>query len=267
MASIKSVKVNLKKITQTQKWAKSSLFLIAILTILTLISQGSNIALATEPIPITGTWNGIISGTTPVQKSSLTIDFDSVVSGTFEGDTSSGDWKGEFNTNYTVSPVGVKEEDTGIILGGYIVTVDDSGTISGEGVAEISGALTGTLTFDIKGQKSESGEITGTWSGILTSETLNYGGTPVAIDAKFDASGEFNGKTKVIDTPSPTPTTPSPTTTIPTTTATTTAIPTPTPISEPQPNNQYLTYAIIGIIAIIIVIGFYIFRIRRAKVE
>ncbi len=262
------MKINLKKISQTQKGLRPSLFLIVTFTILTLISQGSNIALAAEPIPVTGTWNGVISGTTPVQKSSLTVDFDAVVSGTFEGDTSSGDWKGEFNTNYTVSPVGVEEEDTGIVMGGYIVTIDDSGAISGEGVAEISGALTGTLTFDIKGQKSESGEITGTWNGILTSETLNYGGTPVAIDAKFGASGEFNGKTKAIETPSPTPTTPSPTTTTPTTT-TTPASPTPTatPISEPQTNDQYLTYAIIGAIAIIIVVGFYIFRIRRAKAE
>lgn len=263
------MKINLKKIVQPQKGLRASLFLTVILTILTLIAQGSYVALAAEPIPVTGTWNGIISGTTPVQKSSLTIEFDTVVSGTFEGDTSSGDWKGEYNTNYTVSPVGIKEEDTGTVMGGYIVTIDDSGAISGEGVAEISGALTGTLTFDIKGQKSESGEITGTWNGILTSETLNYGGTPVAIDAKFDGSGEFNGKTKPIETPSPTPTTPSPTTTTDTTTPTTTVSPTPTatPISEPQPNDQYLTYAIIGAIAIIIVVGFYIFRIRRAKAE
>jgi hypothetical protein len=261
------VKTNLKQISKNQKWLTPSLLLIAILTILALISHGSNIVLAAEPIPVTGTWNGIITGTTPVQKSTLRIDFDAVVSGTFEGDTSSGDWKGEFNTNYTVSPVGIEEEDLGTVIGGYIVTIDDSGAISGEGVAEISGALTGSLTFDITGQKSDSGEISGTWKGILTSETLNYGGTPVAIDAKFDASGEFRGNTKAIETPSPTQTTPSPTATTLTTTEPTTASPTPTPISKTQTNDQYFIYAIIGAIAIIIVVGFYIYRIRRAKAE
>lgn len=261
------VKIHLKKTPHAKKGLRAALFMIIVLTILAWIGQGINTASAAEPVPVTGTWNGIIGGTTPVQKSSVTIKFDGVVSGTFDGDTSSGNWKGEFNTDYTVSPVGIEEEDTGTVMGGYIITIDDSGTISGEGVAEISGALTGTMTFDIKGQKSESGEITGTWNGILTSETLNYGGTPVAIDAKFDASGEFSGKTQAIETPSPTTTTPSPTTTTPTTTPTTTASPTPTatPISEPQPNDQYLTYAIIGVIAIIIVVGFYIFRIRRAS--
>ena len=264
------VKIHLKKELYSKKGLRTALFMIIVLTILAWIGQGVNTASAAEPVPVTGTWNGVITGVTPVQGSEMKIEFDSVVSGTFDGDTSIGDWKGELDSNYTVKPVGVEGEDKGDILGGYTVTIDESGTISGDGVAEISGVLVGMLQFDIQGQLSESGEISGTWKGTLTSEALNYGGTPVAIDANFDASGEFKGKVQPKETPTtPSPTTPSPTTTTPTTTPTTTASPTPTatPISEPQPNNQYLTYAIIGIIAIIIVVGFYIFRIRRAKAE
>lgn len=261
--------IHLKKTLYSKKRLRATLFIIIVLTILAWIGQGVNTASAAEPVPVTGTWNGVITGVTPVQGSSLKIEFDSVVSGTFDGDTSIGDWKGELNSNYTVKPVGVEGEDKGDVLGGYTVTIDESGTITGGGVAEISGVLTGMLQFDIQGQLSESGEISGTWEGALTSEALNYGGTPVAIDANFDASGEFKGKTQPKETPTtPIPTTPSPTTSTPTSTPTTTASPTPTatPISE-QPNNQYLTYAIIGIIAIIIVVGFYIFRFRRAKAE
>ena len=264
------VKINLKKTLYSKKGLKTTLFMIIILTILAWIGQGVNTASAAEPVPVTGTWNGVITGVTPVQGSTMKIEFDSVVSGTFDGDTSIGDWKGELDSNYTVKPAGIEGEDKGDILGGYTVTIDESGTISGGGVAEISGVLVGMLQFDIQGQLSEAGEISGTWKGTLTSEALNYGGTPVAIDANFDASGEFKGKVQPKETPTtPSPTTPSPTTTTPTTTPTTTASPTPTatPISEPQPNDQYLTYAIIGIIAIIIVVGFYIFRIRRAKAE
>jgi hypothetical protein len=237
--------------------------MIIVLTILAWIGQGVNTASAAEPIPVTGTWNGVITGITPVQASSMKIEFDSAVSGTFDGDTSLGDWKGELNSNYTVKPVGIEGEDKGDVIGGYTVTIDESGTISGEGVAEISGVLTGMLQFDIEGRLSEAGEISGTWKGTLTSEALDYGGTPVPIDANFDATGEFKGKVQ----PKETPTTPSPTTTTPTSTPTTTASPTPTatPITEPQPNEQYLTYAIIGIIAIIIIVGFYIFRIKRAS--
>lgn len=244
--------------------------MIIVLTILAWIGQGINTASAAETIPVTGTWNGVITGVTPVQQSSLKIEFDAVVSGTFDGDTSIGDWKGELDSNYTVKPIGVEGEDKGDVLGGYTVTIDESGSISGGGVAEISGVLTGMLQFDIQGQLSESGEISGTWKGTITSEALNYGGTPVAIDANFDASGEFKGKVQPKETPTtPSPTTTSPTTTTPTTTPTTTASPTPTatPISEPQPNDQYLTYVIIGIIAIIVIVGFYIFRIRHAKAE
>ncbi len=261
------MKIHLKKTPHAKKGLRAALFMIIVLTILAWIGQGINTASAADPVPITGTWSGVMTGITPVQGSEMKIEFDSVVNGAFDGDTSIGDWKGELNSNYTVKPVGVEGEDKGDVLGGYTITIDESGTISGGGVAEISGVLTGILQFDIQGQLSEAGEISGTWEGTLTSETLNYGGTPVAIDANFDASGEFSGKTQAIETPSPTTTTPSPTTTTPTTTPTTTASPTPTatPISEPQPNDQYLTYAIIGVIAIIIVVGFYIFRIRRAS--
>lgn len=266
------VRINLKKRAFTQRGVKTGLSIIILLIVMTWIGYGLNTTSAAEPIPIAGTWNGALTGTTSVQESSLKIQFDTVLSGTFEGDTSNGDWRGEYNSNYTVSPNGIEEKDIGTVIGGYIVTIDNSGAMSGEGVAEISGALTGSLTFEIQGQKTESGKITGTWNGILTINSLDYGGTPVAIDTKFDASGEFNGKTQAIETPSstpttPSPTTPSPTTTTPTITPTTTASPTPTatPISEPQPNDQYLTYAIIGVIAIIIVVGFYIFRIRRVS--
>jgi hypothetical protein len=264
------VEIYLKKTLHVKKGLTAALFMIIVITVLSWIGQGFNTVSAAETIPISGTWNGVISGTTPVKSSSLKIEFQATVSGTFDGDTSIGDWKGELDSNYTVTPVGVEGEDKGDVLGGYTITVDDSGTISGGGVTEISGVLTGTLQFDIQGELSESGEISGTWTGTLTSETLNYGGTPVAIDANFDASGEFKGEAVPKETPTtPSPTTPSPTTTTPTTIPTTTSTPTPTatPISEPEPSNQYLTYAIIGIIAIIIVIGVYIFRIRRVNTE
>ena len=262
------MKTYLKKTLHVKKGLTAALFMIIIITVLSWMGQGFNTVSAAETIPISGTWNGVVAGTTPVKSSSLKIEFEATIDGTFNGDTSIGDWKGELDSNYTVSPVAVEGEDKGDILGGYTLTIDESGAVSGGGVTEISGVLTGTLQFDIKGELSEDGEISGTWTGTLTSEALNYGGTPVAIDASFDASGEFKGKAVPKETPT-TPTTPSPTTTTPTTTPTTTSTPTPTatPISKPQPSNQYLTYAIIGIVAIIIVIGFYIFRIRRANTE
>ena len=144
------MKIRLKK-TFHAKGLRAALFMIIILTIISWIGQDVNTASANEPIPVTGTWNGAINGITPVQGSTLKIEFDSVVSGTFDGDTAIGDWKGELDSNYTVKPIGVEGEDKGDVLGGYTVTIDESGKISGGGVAEISGVVTGMLQFDIQG--------------------------------------------------------------------------------------------------------------------
>jgi hypothetical protein len=87
-----------------------------------------------------------------------------------------------------------------------MMTIDESGVISGNATAQVSGVLTGGLQLTINGTESESGELDGTLSGTLNGSTLSYGGTPVPIgDMMLDVSGEFEGVAQR-EEPTPTPT-------------------------------------------------------------
>lgn len=250
-----------------QKASMKLIFLVVILaTAIASVGLRDNSAYAAEPAsPVTGTWSGTISGEGPLD-TFYELKFDANISGTFEGDTSGGEWVGKFYSNYTVFPVHAKGEDTGNVTGSYTVTIDDSGLIAGEGRVEVSGVLTGELEFTIEGVKSESGYVSGTWNGFLTSQSLSYGGTPVKIDVKLGASGEFEGKVKSVESPSPTPTTPSPTTPTPIPPTSPTRPPTTSP--QIQPPDQYLLYTIIMIVTVAIIAGGYaLMRKRKTNIK
>ncbi|OGD52920.1 hypothetical protein A3K80_03080 [Candidatus Bathyarchaeota archaeon RBG_13_38_9] len=148
---------------------------------------------ASETVDANGSWTTQMSGTGTAEEI-YTVDVNSTMEGTFSGNTSSGEWIGTYNASYQISPLGIDEQDSGEISGTYMMTIDESGVISGNATAQVSDVLTGGLQLTINGTESESGELNGTLSSTLNGSTISYGGTPVPLgEMMLNISGEFEG--------------------------------------------------------------------------
>ena len=146
-----------------------------------------------ETVDADGSWTAQMSGTGTAEEI-YTVDVNSTMEGTFSGNTSNGEWTGTYNASYQISPLGIDEQDSGEISGTYMMTIDESGVISGNATAQVSGVLTGGLQLTINGTESETGGLNGTLSGTLNGSTLSYGGTPVPLgEMMLNVSGEFEG--------------------------------------------------------------------------
>lgn len=148
---------------------------------------------ASETVDTDGFWTAQMSGAGTAEEI-YTVDVNSIMEGAFSGNTSSGEWTGTYNASYQISPLGIDEQDSGEINGTYMMTIDESGVISGNATAQVSGVLTGGLQLTINGTEYESGELNGTLSGTLNGNSISYGGTPVPLgDMMLNISGEFEG--------------------------------------------------------------------------
>jgi hypothetical protein len=146
-----------------------------------------------ETVDADGSWTAQMSGAGTAEEI-YTVNVNSAMEGTFSGNTSSGEWTGIYDATYQISLLDMDEQDSGEINGTYMMTIDESGVISGNATAQLSGILTGGLQLTINGTESESGELNGTLSGSLNGSTLSYGGTPVPLgDMMLNVSGEFEG--------------------------------------------------------------------------
>jgi hypothetical protein len=146
---------------------------------------------------ISGSWTGTMDGEggPPATR----VLFHAEMRGTFEGDISSGEWIGEFDSNYLISPMGLEDEDTGIVAGTYTATIDDDGRLVGGGRVKVTGVLTGEIEFKFSSTTSIfnlNDPLPGIWNGTLTSQSFTYGGTPIEMALKLSCSGEFEGLIK-----------------------------------------------------------------------
>jgi hypothetical protein len=211
---------------------------------------------------INGSWTGTIDG--EEGPPATRVLFHAEMKGTFKGDTSSGEWIGEFDSNYLISPMGLEDEDTGIVTGTYFATIDDDGRLVGEGRAKVTGVLTGEIEFKFSSTTSIlnlDDPLPGIWNGTLTSQSFTYGGTPIEMTLKLSCSGEFEGLIKSDDDTSQTIT--GYTTNLKTseTSATATTTSQTTSVETESKNQQLLTMIFIStIIVLTIISGIYILR-------
>ncbi len=178
-----------------QKFSKSVALLSLLLLMFTVLGI-LNFDLTTavsETVDANGSWTAQMSGAGTAEEI-YTVDVNSTMEGVFNGNTSRGEWTGTYNASYQISPIGIDEQASGEINGTYMMTIDESGVISGNATVQMFGVMTGELLLTINGTESESGELDGTLSGTLNGSTLSYGGTPVPLgDMMLDISGEFEG--------------------------------------------------------------------------
>jgi hypothetical protein len=195
----------LKNIFRNHSFKSASPIFLLFLMVISLM--GFNFSLTTavsETVDADGSWTAEMNGEGTVEEI-YTVNVNSTLDGMFSGNTSSGEWTGTYNTSYQISPLDIAEQDSGLINGTYMMTIDDFGVISGNVDAQVSGIFTGELQLTINGTESELGELNGTLSGILNGSTLSYGGTPVPTgDMILNISGDFEGEAqREGSTPSP----------------------------------------------------------------
>ena len=145
--------------------------------------------------PCKGTWNGTVgpgSGTVSVLGSNQQIATNSIVTGTFTGDTTHGTLTGTMVTTYTVPGMGQKGQVTGTLTGTYVMSIALNGTITGTATIPLTGQFGGQFKFTIHGQESQS-QLTGTWTGTLTVTQVTYMGMPLGANIVAPGSGQFTG--------------------------------------------------------------------------
>jgi hypothetical protein len=223
--------------------------LVATVVLLGIVAGLSGSAAASQVYPVTGTWNGNMTGTGTyfAVKITVTLTFD----GTFEGNTQQGVWKGTYDASYEAPAVSIKGQEVGPVDSKYTMSVDDSGVVSGQVTQSIEGIVTGELELKLQGTESESGDVKGTWSGTLTVSQVKYKNQMLTLDKKMamEGTGSFQGKeTRTTTATGPITTTASPAV------APTSTTPPPTTGVAPTETGQYLPY-IIGVIAIVIILG------------
>ena len=143
----------------------------------------------------TGSWNGTIgpgTGTVSVLGSSHPITTNSVVTGTFEGDTTHGSWVGTVSTNYAVPDMNQNGQFSSTITGTYVMNVVN-GTVTGTSTIPLTGQFNGQLTITFQGQESQTGELTGTWTGTLTVTQVTYMGEALGANISAPGSGQLTG--------------------------------------------------------------------------
>jgi hypothetical protein len=168
------------------------LLLMAIILAATLPAQLS----ASTAYPCKGTWNGSIGagvGTVSVMGFNQQITTTSIVTGTFDGDTTHGSLVGTISTNFTVPSMGQKGEVSNAIAGTYVMSVASNGTVTGTGTIPLTGGFTGEFKVTFEGQESPTGQLTGTWTGTLDVTQVTYMGMGLAAKIAAPGSGQFTG--------------------------------------------------------------------------
>jgi hypothetical protein len=145
--------------------------------------------------PCKGTWNGTMgpgTGTVSVLGSNHKLTTNSIVSGTFDGDTTHGSVAGTISTNYTVPDMGQKGTVSNPITGTYVMSVAANGTVTGTATIPLTGQFTGQINITFQGQ-SQAGQLTGTWTGTLTVTQVTYMGMGLGANISAPGSGQFTG--------------------------------------------------------------------------
>jgi hypothetical protein len=148
---------------------------------------------AQSAYPFTGSWNGTIgpgTGTISALGSDHQITTSSIVTGTFDGDTTHGSWVGTVSTNYTVPDMSQSGQVSNAVNGTYVMSVVN-GTVTGSSSIPLAGQFSGQLTIAFQGQESRTGEVTGTWAGALTVTQVNYEGMALAANISAPGSGQL----------------------------------------------------------------------------
>ena len=152
-------------------------------------------ASAESASPCKGTWNGTIgpgTGTVTVLGSNHKLTTNSIVTGTFDGDTSHGSWVGTISTNYTVPDMGQNGQVSNTITGTYVMNVVN-GAVTGTSTIPLTGQFSGQLSITFQGQESSTGQLTGTWTGTLMVTQVTYMGMGLSANISAPGSGQFTG--------------------------------------------------------------------------
>jgi hypothetical protein len=151
--------------------------------------------------PCKGSWNGTLgpgSGTISVLGMNQQITTNSIVTGTFDGDTTHGNWLGTVNTNYTVPGVNQKGQLSSTIAGSYTMKITN-GTVTGTSTIPLTGQITGELKITFQGHESKTGQLTGTWTATLTITKVTYSGSTLNSNISAPGSGQFAGTVQKAD--------------------------------------------------------------------
>lgn len=248
---------------------------------LTFLLFGAIILVATLPAglsqstayPCTGTWDGNLgpgTGTVSVLGNDHQITTTSTLTGTFDGDTTHGNWVGKITTNYTVPDMSTNGHTVGDLKGTYVMSIDGSGTVTGTVTIPLSGDFRGQVKLTLQGQESQTGQLTGTWTGTMTVTQVTYNFLPIGANIVAPGSGGFTATEQrpasqtVASTSSAVPTTAEMTSTS-AVMSSTTAEQSMTTQSSAQ-NVSYLPYALAAVVVVIIIgVGAYALRMRRPK--
>ena len=158
-------------------------------------------ASAQSASPCTGTWTGTMgpgTGTVNVAFTNHNIETNSIVTGTFSGDTTHGNWVGTISTNYTVPDMSTKGQVSSAITGTYVMSVSSSGAVTGTSTIPLTGGFTGQIKLSFQGQESSTGRLTGTWTGTLTVTQVTYEGLPLSTNISAPGSGQFAGTASAV---------------------------------------------------------------------
>jgi cytoskeletal protein CcmA (bactofilin family) len=249
--------------------AKPTILLTTVLLLAVVATGFGNYARAAGQVyPVSGTLNGTMSGKGTIL-GFVPVSANTEIKGTFTGDTSHGDLAAAHESAYDVPSMSAKGTVTGDVKGQYNLSIDSSGVITGDGTVPFTGDVTGELKLVIKGQESATGEVKGTWTGVLTVTGFMYKGSLVAPDLKLEGGGEFEGKETRGQASATETTTVAPpattTATVPTTSEATTAQPLTTTGGAPPENVPYVTYGIIAVIVVVILAAVFALRSRGKK--
>ena len=176
---------------QKQRMGMTFLLLIAVV----LVGAPAYVS-AQSAIPCKGTWDGTFepgTGTVSVFYANHKINTSSIMSGTFSGDTTHGNWGGNLSTNYTVPDMSTKGQVSSTIAGNYVMTIGPSGAVSGTANIPLTGGFSGQITLAFQGQQSQTGGLSGTWTGTLTVTQVTYSGLPLSANITAPGSGQFTG--------------------------------------------------------------------------
>jgi hypothetical protein len=219
--------------------------------------------------PCSGTWDGTVgpgSGTISVLGTDHQVSTSSVITGTFDGDTTKGNIEGKITTNYTVPDMSTKGTTVGTIKGTYAMSIDSSGTVTATVTIPLTGDFAGNVQVTLNGQESQSGQLKGTWTGTLTVTQVTYNFLPLSAHIVASGSGEFQG-TAQVPAAQTTASTSSTTAAISTTTAA--VVSTTAQASTTQAmaaSVSYLPYAlVVVVVVIIIIVAALAVRMRRPK--
>lgn len=133
------------------------------------------------------------TGTVSVLGMNQQITTNSIVNGTFDGDTTHGSMVGTISTSYIVPSMGTKGEVSSTITGTYVMSISPSGTITGSSTIPLSGGFSGEVKITFQGQLSKTGQLTGTWTGTLTVTQVTYMGMALGANIAAPGSGQFTG--------------------------------------------------------------------------